>query len=85
MNSLALERHLISCAPYIKLVRQFMRRGLAVRQRGRRVRPNYALNLPGGPRRAARVLAALRTRPSAAFILPGAGCVRPARRLTLIR
>jgi hypothetical protein len=48
-------------------------------------RPNYALNLTGGPRRAALVLAKARTRPGAAFIVPSSVCLRPARRLTLIR
>jgi hypothetical protein len=50
------------------------------------IRPaNYALNLTGGPRRAALVLAKARTRPSAAFLVSPSVSLRPARQLTLLR
>jgi hypothetical protein len=49
------------------------------------MRPNYALNLSGRPRRAALVLAKARTRPSAALIVPSSISLRPARKLTLLR
>ena len=48
-------------------------------------RPNYALKLTGGPRRAALVLAKARTRPSAATNYNAFSYGRPARSLTLIR